>query len=146
MKAAIMAGTYPRSYSVLPICHYVERNMDSDEMYDSIKMLDKWYADNYRNKSEAVLRREAIKNYLLSENNLSERRADMTISKLAKHKDIYLDDGISISSGCSPSSCLRHLPTFHLSTTFSVQKYEASHFWISDSLPFPLFPVRSVSL
>ena len=30
-------------------------------------------------------------------------------------------DGISISSGCSPSSCLRHLPTFHLSTTFSVQ-------------------------
>ena len=55
-------------------------------------------------------------------------------------------DGISISSGCSPSSCLRHLPTFHLSTTFSVQKYEASHFWISDSLPFPLFPVRSVSL
>lgn len=28
MKAAIMAGTYPRSYSVLPICHYVERNMD----------------------------------------------------------------------------------------------------------------------
>ena len=91
MKAAIMAGTYPRSYSVLPICHYVERNMDSDEMYDSIKMLDKWYADNYRNKSEAVLRREAIKNYLLSENNLSERRADMTISKLAKHKDIYLE-------------------------------------------------------
>ena len=86
-----MAGTYPRSYSVLPICHYVERNMDSDEMYDSIKMLDKWYADNYRNKSEAVLRREAIKNYLLSENNLSERRADMTISKLAKHKDIYLE-------------------------------------------------------
>ena len=26
------------------------------------------------------------------------------------------------------------------------QKYEASHFWTSDSLPFPLFPVRSVSL
>ena len=23
-------------------------------------------------------------------------------------------DGIPISSGCSPSSCLRHLPTFHL--------------------------------
>lgn len=57
MKAAIMAGTYPRSYSVLPICHYVERNMDSDEMYDSIKMLDKWYADNYRNKIPIVKHR-----------------------------------------------------------------------------------------
>lgn len=91
MKAAIMAGTYPRDYSVLPICHYVERNMDSDEMYDSIKMLDKWYADNYRNKSETVLRREQIKNYLIAECSLSERRAGMTISKLARHKDIYLE-------------------------------------------------------
>lgn len=91
MKAEITAGTYPRNYSVLPICHYAERNMDSDEMYDSIKMLDKWYADNYRSKSEAVLRRDTIKSYLLSENDLSNRRADMTISKLAKHKDIYLE-------------------------------------------------------
>ena len=89
MEVAITAETYPHNYSVLPICHYVERHMDSDEMYDSIKMLDKWYADNYRNKTVTVLRKEAIKSYLLSENNLSERRADMTISKLTKHKDIY---------------------------------------------------------
>ena len=91
MKSAIMAGTYPRDYSVIPLFHYVERNMDSDEMYNSIKALDKWYAENYRNKSEAVLRREQIRNYLLSDGGLSERRADMTISKLARHKDIYLE-------------------------------------------------------
>lgn len=91
MKSAIMAGTYPRDYSVIPLFHYVERNMDSDEMYNSIKALDKWYADNYRNKSEAVLRREQIRNYLLSDGGLSERRADMAISKLARHKDIYLE-------------------------------------------------------
>lgn len=91
MKSAIMSGTYPRDYSVIPLFHYVERNMDSDEMYNSIKALDKWYADNYRNKSEAVLRREQIRNYLLSDGGLSERRADMAISKLARHKDIYLE-------------------------------------------------------
>lgn len=91
MKLSIKAGTYPRDYSVLPLFHYVERNMDSDDMYNSIKALDQWYADNYRNKSEAVLRREKIRNYLLSEGGLSERRADMAISKLARHKDIYLE-------------------------------------------------------
>lgn len=71
MKLSIKAGTYPRDYSVLPLFHYVERNMDSDDMYNSIKALDQWYADNYRNKSEAVLRREKIRNYLLSEGGLS---------------------------------------------------------------------------
>ena len=91
MKTKIATGTYPRDYSVLPLFHYIERNMDSDEMYNSIKMLDKWYADNYRNKSEAVVRRERIRDYLLSECGLSECRADMTISKLAQHKDIYLE-------------------------------------------------------
>lgn len=55
MKTEIVTGTYPRDYSVLPLFHYIERNMDSDEMYNAIKMLDKWYADNYRNKSEAVV-------------------------------------------------------------------------------------------
>ena len=91
MKTEIVTGTYPRDYSVLPLFHYIERNMDSDEMYNAIKMLDKWYADNYRNKSEAVVRREKIRDYLLSECGLSERRADMAISKLARHKDIYLE-------------------------------------------------------
>lgn len=91
MKTEIVTGTYPRDYSVLPLFHYIERNMDSDEMYNAIKMLDKWYVDNYRNKSEAVLRREKIRNYLLSDCGLSERRADMAISKLARHKDIYLE-------------------------------------------------------
>lgn len=91
MKLSINAGTYPRDYSVLPLFHYVERNMDSEEMYSSIKALDQWYADNYRNKSETVLRREQIRNYLLSEVGLSERRADMAISKLARNKDIYLE-------------------------------------------------------
>lgn len=55
MKTEIVTGTYPRDYSVLPLFHYVERNMDSDEMYNAIKMLDEWYVHNYRNKSEAVL-------------------------------------------------------------------------------------------
>lgn len=102
MKSAIKAGTYPRNYSVLPICHYVERNMDSEEMYDSIKMLDRWYADNYRNKSDAILRREAIKRYLLSEACLSERRADMAITKLARHKDIYLEFSAYVEKGTFP--------------------------------------------
>jgi hypothetical protein len=28
--------------------------MDSDEMYNSIKILDRWYADNYRNKTKWI--------------------------------------------------------------------------------------------
>lgn len=48
MKKEISIGTYPRDYVVLPLCHYIERHMDSDEMYNSIKALDKWYVENYR--------------------------------------------------------------------------------------------------
>lgn len=105
-KEAIVAGTYPHDYPVIPLFHYVERNMDSDEMYNAIKLLDQWYADNYRNKSEAVLRREQIKNCLLSEYGLSERRADIAISKLARHKDIYLEFAGYVDNKVFPESGL----------------------------------------
>lgn len=91
MREAILDGSYPRDYSFLPFFHYVDRNMDSDEMYESVKELDKWYNDNYRQKGPAAIRREQIRDYLLSEGGLSEHRADASISKLAKHKDIYLE-------------------------------------------------------
>lgn len=47
MSKAIMSESYPRNYTVLPLCHYIERHMDSDEMYYAIKKLDEWYAKNY---------------------------------------------------------------------------------------------------
>ena len=52
MRTQVKAEVYPRDYPVLPLFHYVERHMDSDEMYNSIKILDRWYADTYRNKTK----------------------------------------------------------------------------------------------
>lgn len=50
MQESVKEGIYPRNYSVLPLFRYIERNMDSDEMYEVIKELDAWYAENYREK------------------------------------------------------------------------------------------------
>ena len=91
LREGVINGTYPRDYAVLPLFHYIERNMYSAEMYDSVKELDKWYAENYRAKSEAIIKRERIRAYLLSEGGLSERRTDAAMAKLARHKDIYLE-------------------------------------------------------
>lgn len=91
MRESVKNGSYPRDYPFLPLFHYVERHMDSEEMYESVKELDKWYAENYRQKGPAAIQREQIKSYLLSECGLSEKRADASIAKLARHKDIYLE-------------------------------------------------------
>lgn len=106
MRKEINAGTYPRDYSVLPLFHYIERHLDSDELYQTIKELDKWYAENYRAKSKEVIRREQIKDYLLSKIGLSEKRADMAILKLARHKDIYLEFADYVNTGIFPNNGL----------------------------------------
>lgn len=91
MREAVKLGNYPRDYPVIPLFHYIERNMDPEEMYESVKELDKWYAANYRVKSEIVVRRERIRDYLLLEGGISEQRVDATINKLARHKEIYFE-------------------------------------------------------
>lgn len=106
MRKEINAGTYPHDYSVLPLFNYIERHLDSDELYQTIKELDKWYAENYRAKSKEVIRREQIKDYLLSKIGLSEKIADMTILKLARHKDIYLEFADYINTGIFPNNGL----------------------------------------
>lgn len=50
MRESVRAGSYPRNYPFIPLFHYVDEFMDSDEMYEDIKELDKWYAENYRQK------------------------------------------------------------------------------------------------
>ncbi len=60
-------------------------------MYEAIEKLDNWYAINYMTKSQAVIRREQVKNYLLSEVKMSEQDASTTMNKLAQYKEIYLE-------------------------------------------------------
>lgn len=60
-------------------------------MYEVVKELDRWYDKNYRQKGPAAMTRETMKTYLLSECGLSEQRADASIAKLAKHKEIYFE-------------------------------------------------------
>ena len=58
------------------------------------------------NKNEMVLHREQIRNYLLSKGSLSERRADMAISKLERHKDIYLEFAEYVANDAFPQAGL----------------------------------------
>lgn len=39
MKAAIQGGFYPRDYPVLPLFHFIDRNIDPPEMYEAIEKI-----------------------------------------------------------------------------------------------------------
>lgn len=91
IQKAIRKKSYPRSYSILPLSFYIERHMDTEEMYQAIAELNEWYIKNYQTKSEDDIRRAKIRKYLLDELGLSERRADESIEKISQHKDIYLE-------------------------------------------------------
>lgn len=58
IREAIKKGTYPRNFSILPLSFYIARHMDTDEMYEVIAELNKWYIENYQTKSETDIRRE----------------------------------------------------------------------------------------
>lgn len=104
MRNEVNAKIYPHNYDVLPLFNYIERHLDSDDMYKSIKELDEWYAENYRTKSKEVICREQIKEYLLSTVGFSEKRVDIAISKLARHKKIYLEFADYVTTGCFPKN------------------------------------------
>lgn len=104
MKTAIQGGFYPRDYPVLPLFHFIDRNIDPPEMYEVIEKLDKWYATNYRAKSQAVIRRERVKNYLISEVKMSEQDAIAAMTKLAQYQEIYLEFSNYVSTKEFPAA------------------------------------------
>lgn len=123
MKAAIQGGFYPRDYPVLPLFHFIDRNIDPPEMYEAIEKLDNWYAINYMTKSQAVIRREQVKNYLLSEVKMSEQDASTTMNKLAQYKEIYLEFSEYVSTRKFPrmgvSVCGYNAATLHRNYSLS---------------------------
>lgn len=70
-----------------------------------------------------MTKREQIRDYLLSEGGLSEQRADATITKLAKHKDIYLEFSEYISKRVFPENgimvCGYNAETLHQNFSLS---------------------------
>lgn len=123
MKAAIQGGFYPRDYPVLPLFHFIDRNIDPPEMYEAIEKLDNWYAINYMAKSQAIIRREQVKNYLLSEVKMSEQDASTTMNKLAQYKEIYLEFSEYVSTRKFPrmgvSVCGYNAATLHRNYSLS---------------------------
>ena len=87
------------------------------------KKLDNWYAINYMAKSQAVIRREQVKNYLLSEVKMSEQDASTTMNKLAQYKEIYLEFSEYVSTRKFPrmgvSVCGYNAATLHRNYSLS---------------------------
>lgn len=91
MLYEVKNSIYPRNFNALPTFHLINRDANSNKIYEKMCEINDWYLSNYRSKDDAVLTREMVFDYLYNECHMSEKCAKNIIKNLGRHKEVYYE-------------------------------------------------------